>query len=115
MAVTGLALIPVGCGSKANEVAEGPAISVTEAAESIPERVSVDQPGLVDPSVSANELPTWPGPDPSGFLRPNPPSGQRGELAGTQATAVYLAARENPEALWNVGGIVRWLIVTPVS
>ena len=116
MAVTGLALAAVGCGSAAgaNEIADRPTISVTAAAESIPDRVSVDQPGLVDTGIPAGELPAWPGPAPSEFLRPSPPSGQSGEIVGAQAAAVYVAARDNPDALWNVDGIVQWLVVSPL-
>ncbi len=34
---------------------------------------------------------------------------------GAQAAAAYSAARHNPGALWNVDGIVEWLVVSPAS
>ena len=42
---------------------------------------------------------------------PSPPSGTSGEIVGAQAGAAYLAALDNPAALWNVGGTVQWLVV----
>ncbi|RVW02425.1 hypothetical protein EF834_12665 [Rhodococcus spongiicola] len=115
VAVAGLALAAVGCGSGGNEAIEGTGTSVAETTEPVPDRVSVCRPALVDTPISADELPVWPGPDPSEFLEPNPPSGECGEIGGEQASAVYLAALDNPDALWNVDGIVRWLVVDPLQ
>ncbi|WP_255312533.1 hypothetical protein [Rhodococcus tukisamuensis] len=112
LAVTGLALAVVGCGSGGNEVA-GVGTDIAAAAESvpIPDKVVVHRPGLIDTDISPAAVPAWPGPHPSEFLEPSPPSGESGEIAGDQAAAVYVAALDNPDALWNVGGIVQWLVV----
>ena len=68
-------------------------------------------------STPTSLLPTcrlWPGPDPSEFLEPSPPSGESGQVVGEQAGAVYVAALDNPDAHWNVGGTVQWLVVEPL-
>ena len=60
----------------------------------------------------------WPGPDPGSFL--HKPSGRVrsaiacGELTGSNAAAVYAAARANPDQLWLVGSRSRVLAVNPL-
>lgn len=115
LAVASLALAVVGCGSGGNGVAAGTGVAVAAESTPIPGQVAVHRPGLIDTSLSPDDVPTWPGPDPTEFLKPSPPSGESGEIAGELAGAVYLAALDNPDALWNVGGTVQWLIVDPVS
>lgn len=112
-AVAGLALAVVGCSSGSNEVVGG--TGITEAVESkpLPDRVVVHRPAWIDTDISPDDVPVWPGPDPSEFLMPSPPSGTSGEIAGAQAGAAYLAALGNPGAVWNVGGTVQWLVVEP--
>ena len=41
-------------------------------------------------------------------------SGESGEIAGEQAVATYMAALNNPDSLWNVGGMVAWLVADPL-
>ncbi|NMM91775.1 hypothetical protein B2J88_47115 [Rhodococcus sp. SRB_17] len=114
LAVIGVALVVVGCGSGGNDVVAGTSITVTAETEPLPDRVAVHQPAFLDTSVPAASLPVWPGPHPSEFLKPSPPSGLSGEIAGEQAGVVYVAALDNPDAIWNVEGIVVWLVVEPL-
>ncbi len=114
LAVPGLVLLVVGCGSGGNEVVAGTGIAVTAEAEPLPDRVAVHQPAFLDNNIPPESLPTWPGPHPSEFLKPSPPSGSSGEIAGEQAGIVYVAALDNPDAIWNVRGIVQWLVVEPL-
>lgn len=113
-AVAGLALAVAGCSSGSNDAVEG--AGITEAAETkpIPDRVAVHRPAWIDTDISPADVPVWPGPHPSEFLMPSPPSGTSGEIAGAQAGAVYLAALGNPGEVWNVGGTVQWLVVEPL-
>ncbi|MFI7161955.1 MULTISPECIES: hypothetical protein [Rhodococcus] len=113
VAITGLVLAVAGCGSGDGEAAEGPGIAVAAETKQVPDRVTVHRPGLIDTSISPFDVPEWPGPHPSEFLEPNPPSGESGEIAGDQAAATYAASLDNPDALWNVGGTVQWLVVDP--
>ncbi|WP_458682567.1 hypothetical protein [Prescottella equi] len=114
LSVVGLALAVGGCGS-GGEVGSG-ATDIAEVAATtpLPDRVVVHQPGYVDIGFSADDVPVWPGPDPYEFLEPSPPSGLSGEITGERAEAVYAAALDNPGDFWNVGGIVRWLVVDPL-
>ncbi|WP_404315979.1 hypothetical protein [Prescottella equi] len=121
LAVVGLALVVGGrAGDAVSVKVDVAAVSVkvdvaaVAATVSVPDRVVVHQPGFVDIGFSAEEVPVWPGPDPYEFLEPSPPSGSRGEITGEQAEVVYAAALDNPGDLWNVGGIVRWLVVEPL-
>ncbi|BBE47604.1 hypothetical protein ACIGKR_11375 [Rhodococcus qingshengii] len=114
VAITGLVLAVAGCGSGDGEAAEGPGIAVAAETKQVPDRVTVHRPGLIDTSISPFDVPAWPGPHPSEFLEPNPPSGESGEIAGDQAAATYAASLDNPDALWNVGGTVEWLVVEPI-
>ncbi len=80
----------------------------------VPDRVSVSRPYMVDTAVHAEDLPVWPGPDPSEILRPPADGPERGTVDGDDAAALYSAALENPPALWNVDGTVQLLVVDPV-
>ncbi|MFC4604308.1 hypothetical protein [Rhodococcus kronopolitis] len=80
----------------------------------MPDRVVVHRPGFIDTDITPADVPVWPGPHPSEFLEPSPPSGESGEVVGEQAGAVYLAALGNPDGHWNVGGTVQWLVVEPL-
>lgn len=82
--------------------------------DSIPDRVTVTQPALIDTDARPADLPVWPGPDPSEFLAPSPPSGTVGQLTGAQAEQVFVAAQANPGEFWNVGGVVLWLVVEAI-
>jgi len=113
VAITGLVLAVAGCGSGDGEAAEGPGIAVAAETKQVPDRVTVHRPGLIDTSISPFDVPAWPGPHPSEFLEPNPPSGESGEIAGNRAATTYAASLDNPDALWNVGGTVQWLVVEP--
>lgn len=121
LAVASLALVAMaGCGGRDEPVdAAFPTGTESGATAQIveqvlaPDRVTVRQPAFLDTSVPAASLPVWPGPDPAEFLIPSPPEGLSGELTGQQAAVVYVAAQANPGALWNVGGTVVWLIVSP--
>lgn len=122
LAVAGLVLAVVSCGSgdsevfeTAGEVVETAGVGAATETERLPERVLVHRPAYLDTNISADALPVWPGPHPSDFLEPSPPSGQSGEIAGEQAGATYVAALRNPDALWNVGGTVQWLVVDPLQ
>lgn len=112
LALVGLALVVGGRAGDAVSVKVD--VAAVAATVSVPDRVVVHQPGFVDIGFSAEEVPVWPGPDPYEFLEPSPPSGSRGEITGEQAEVVYAAALDNPGDLWNVGGIVRWLVVEPL-
>ncbi|NKR99727.1 hypothetical protein GS528_00705 [Rhodococcus hoagii] len=112
LAVVGLALVVGGRAGDAVSVKVD--VAAVAATVSVPDRVVVHQPGFVDIGFSAEEVPVWPGPDPYEFLEPSPPSGSRGEITGERAEVVYAAALDNPGDLWNVGGIVRWLVVEPL-
>lgn len=95
--------------------------------EPVPDTVVVYRPGAIDNNFTADEVPAWPGPDPSDVLEPNPPSGERGTISGDDAAAVYQAALENPEtllqdgqaprdvtgAVWWVNNHAEWLVVEP--
>ena len=81
----------------------------------VPDQLTVRRPALVDTNQSVDDLPVWPGPDPSEFLVPSPPVGEEGELSGHQAMGVFVAAQNNAGELWNVGGTVHWLVVVPFS
>lgn len=113
LAITGLALAVGGCGSGGDEVAAGTGIAVAADTTPIPQRVVVHRPAWIDTDISPDDVPVWPGPHPSEFLMPSPPSGTSGEITGAQAGVVYLAALDNPAAFWNVGGTVQWLVVDP--
>ncbi|MDH6680037.1 hypothetical protein M2284_004262 [Rhodococcus sp. LBL1] len=113
--VAGLAFAVGGCGSESNAGAEATDITVTAETEPIPDRVAVHQPGRIDTDISPDDLPVWPGPHPSEFLEPSPPSGESGVIAGEQAAVAYVASLDNPDALWNVGGTVQWLVVNALS
>lgn len=115
LAATGLALVAVGCGSGggAEDVA-GPGVTVAAETAPMPDRVVVHRPGFIDTNISPDDVPAWPGPHPSEFLEPSPPSGERGEITGDRAGAVHVAALDNPDAIWNVGGTVQWLVVDPL-
>lgn len=113
-----MGLVVSGCGSGGGE---GAAVSSSVAVDSseaesepwqmfVPARVTVCRPGFVDTGVAAEGLPVWPGPDPAEFLELTP-TGECGELTDEQGADVYVAAFDNPDALWNVGGIVQWLVV----
>lgn len=114
LAVVGLALVVGGCGGGGDAGSGTTDIAAVAATVSLPDRVVVRQPGFVDIGFSADEVPVWPGPDPYEFLEPSSPSGSSGEIAGVQAEAVYAASLDNPGELWNVGGIVWWLVVDPL-
>ncbi|BCN46555.1 hypothetical protein RE9431_48110 (plasmid) [Prescottella equi] len=114
LSVVGLVLAVGGCGSGDEAGSRTTDIEAVAAAAPLPDRVVVRQPGYVDIGFPAEAVPAWPGPDPYEFLEPSPPSGSRGEIVGEQAEAVYEAALDNPGDLWNVGGIVRWLVVEPL-
>lgn len=80
----------------------------------VPDRVAVYEPdssGGDDPAVTR-----WPGPPLPDFLAPT--SARRavacGELTGTDAGTVYLAALDNPGARWLVDGATRVLAVNPL-
>jgi hypothetical protein len=88
---------------------------VAAESEPTPDRVTVHRPGFIDTDLSPDDVPAWPGPHPAEFLEPSPPSGASGRIAGEQARAAYVAALDNPDALWNVGGTVQWLVVNPLS
>ncbi|MGJ0183644.1 hypothetical protein [Corynebacterium glyciniphilum] len=95
--------------------------------EPVPDTVVVYRPGAIDNNFTADDVPAWPGPDPSDVLEPNPPSGERGTISGDDAAAVYQAALENPEtllqdgqaprdvtgAVWWVNNHAEWLVVEP--
>lgn len=95
--------------------------------EPVPDEVVVYRPGAIDNNLTAEDVPAWPGPDPSEFLEPDPPSGERGTISGDDAAAVYRAAQENPEtllhdgkeprditgAVWWVDDHAEWLVVGP--
>jgi hypothetical protein len=104
----------VSCSSGGNEVVAGTGITVAAETKPIPDRVAVHRPAFIDTDISADDVPAWPGPDPYEFLEPSPPSGESGEITGAQAGAAYMAALDNPDALWNVGGTVQWLVVDPL-
>ncbi|MDZ7910249.1 MAG: hypothetical protein U5O16_00125 [Rhodococcus sp. (in: high G+C Gram-positive bacteria)] len=92
-----------------------PALDTLTSAEStdpVQIEVTVTQPALIDTNARAADLPIWPGPDPAEFLAPNPPAGDIGHLTGVQARDVVAAAHTNPGELWNVNGVVLWLVVT---
>lgn len=114
VAIAGLALAAVSCGSGGNARSEAKDIEVAAATEPVPDRVAVHQPAILDTDISPDDVPVWPGPDPYEFLEPSPPEGERGEIVGEEAEAVYIAALDNPGAVWNVGGIVQWLVVDPL-
>lgn len=97
------------------------------APESVPDEVVVHRPGAIDNNFTAEDVPAWPGPDPSEFLAPDAPSGERGTISGDDAAAVYRAAQGNPEtllqdgqeprditgAVWWVDDHAEWLVVEP--
>ncbi|MES9515356.1 hypothetical protein ACIQYW_07250 [Rhodococcus erythropolis] len=114
LAITGLVLAVAGCGSSDDKAVEGPGLAVAAETTPAPDRVTVHRPGFIDTSISPFDVPAWPGPHPTEFLRPNPPSGESGEIVGNQAAATYSASLDNPDALWNVGGTVEWLVVDPL-
>lgn len=114
LAVVGLALAVGGCGSGGDAGSGSTDIAEVAATVPLPDRVVVHQPGFVDIAFPADEVPVWPGPDPYEFLEPSPPSGESGEITGEQAEAVYAASLDNPGDLWNIRGIVWWLVVDPL-
>lgn len=131
--VAGIALFATGCGS-----AEASGAGITTWSlpyaytplTSYPDRVIVYRPAMLDTGLTVDDVPQWPGPDPSEFLE-NPPaggitSGESGTLTGNDAHTVYRAARnrdvllqegQDPidvtDALWAVDGDVQWLVVAP--
>lgn len=113
-----MGLVAAGCGSGGDEGAAGSSSVAVAGPETEPEpwqmfvpaRVTVCRPAFLDTDLAAEDLPVRPGPDPSQFLELTQ-TGECGELADEQATDVYVAAVNNPDALWNVGGIVYWLVV----
>ena len=125
LAVAGLVSVSTGCSTGDGSVIERPdktaapsvAASATKSggtSVSIPDRVTVNRPAFIDTSRHPDAVPVWPGPNPSEFLNPSPPTGETGELAGAPAHAVVAASHTNSEMLWNVGGVVQWLVVIPV-
>lgn len=93
----------------------------------VPDQVIVYRPGFIDTYLTVDDVPAWPGPDPSEFLQPDPPSGMSGTLTGPEAQVAYEAALDHPDALieegadpdnataafWGFEGIVLWLVVEP--
>ncbi|MFE4502708.1 hypothetical protein ACFRFQ_22890 [Rhodococcus sp. NPDC056743] len=115
LAVAGLFLAVVSCGGEAGDVVEATDVGVAAESKPVPARLVVHRPAYLDTNISPDDVPVWPGPNPSEFLLPSPPSGLSGEIAGDQAVATYAAALHNPSALWNVGGTVQWLVVDPLQ
>lgn len=145
VALVGVALAAAGCDSGDFQSADGAgtavatsatsqnqspsgAVGETMQAQRAPERVVVHRPGLLDTSLTVEDVPAWPGPDPSEFLTPHYPSGESGELTGGDAARVYAAAlgrsgalieedQELPKypdrAVWAAEGDVQWLVVEP--
>lgn len=113
-----MGLVVAGCGSGGDEgvaVSSPVAVAGSEVESApwqmfVPARVTVCRPGFVDTGLVAEDLPVWPGPDPAEFLELTP-TGECGDLEDEQGTDVYVAAFDNPDALWNVGGTVEWLVV----
>lgn len=119
-------IVLVACGGGGDEGA--PATGTGTTPEKIPASVLVHRPGMVDLDPDSVHALTWPGPDPAEFLGPDPPSGEKGELTGEDAEAVYRAALDHPDALltdgqdpgdldaalWRVDRDVQWLVVEPV-
>jgi hypothetical protein len=125
LAVAGLVSGSAGCSTGDDGGTESPGTTVTASASAsatesggtpvlIPDRVTVNQPAFIDTSRSPDSLPVWPGPNPSEFLKPSPPTGETGELTGAPANAVFVASQTNSEMLWNVDGVVQWLVVRAV-
>lgn len=128
-----------GCGGadssgQSGAAASSAARSSTAASQerAAPERVVVCEPGKVDTAASVDDVPAWPGPPPSEFMTPHPPSGACGTLTGAQAREVYDAALGHPaalldegrvdaggdwsdttDALWSMGSEIVWLVVEP--
>lgn len=132
--LTGIALL-AGCGNGGSPGTPSTETTSTEATptsettneRTAPDRVIVYQPGFIDTYLTVDDVPAWPGPDPSEFLQPDPPSGMSGTLTGPEAKVAYEAALEHPDALieegadpdnataafWGFEGIVLWLVVEP--
>lgn len=110
----------------------GPPTSETAQELAVPDQVVVCQPGLVDTTATVDDVPAWPGPAPSEFMEPTPPSGACGTLTGEQAQVAYDAAVQHPaalleegrldhdrdlsdttDALWASEGVVAWIVVEP--
>lgn len=136
--LAGVALL-TGCGSdgasssspaEATPVESTPSSTAPELA--VPGEVIVCQPGLVDTTATVDDVPEWPGPAPTEFMEPSPPSGACGTLVGQEARVAYEAAVEHPaalleegrleeggdlvdttDALWALEGVVAWLVVEP--
>ncbi len=132
--LTGVALL-AGCGNggspgrlsvETTSAGTSPSSEATPE-RAVPEQVIVHQPGFIDTYLTVDDVPAWPGPAPSEFMKPDPPSGMSGTLTGPDARAVYEAAGTHPDALleegedpggasdalWGLEGIVRWLVVEP--
>ena len=133
--LAGIALL-AGCGnggsssgtpSTETTSTEATPTSETTNERTAPDRVIVYQPGLIDTYLTVDDVPAWPGPDPSEFLQPNTPSGMSGTLTGPEAQVAYEAALDHPDALieegadpdnataafWGFEGIVLLLVVEP--
>lgn len=118
-------VVMTGCGSESSNPVASPHVASLELdvvssksmradgkSDSIPDTVTVTQPALIDTNARPADLPIWPGPHPTEFLAPTPQAGAIGELTGELAGKVSAAAQKNPSELWNVGGVVLWLVVT---
>lgn len=132
--ITGIALFATGCSSAQTSDSvstESPLPSDAYAPlTDYPDQVIVYRPGMLDTSLTVDDVPQWPGPDPSEFLE-NPrageiTSGESGWLSGQEAHAVYDAALEHdallqdgqePDeltgAIWAAEGEAQWLVVEP--
>jgi hypothetical protein len=136
--LAGVALL-AGCGNvgssgpsptEATSVESSPSSSTQEVA--VPGEVIVCQPGLVDTTATVDDVPEWPGPAPTEFMKPTPSSGACGALTGADARVAYEAAVQYPaalleegrlaegenlsdttDALWALEGVVAWLVVEP--
>lgn len=116
-------IVLVACGGD-----DVPATDTGTPPEGIPASVIVYRPGMVDLDPDSVHAPDWPGPDPAEFLGPDPSSGEKGELTGEDAEAVYRATLDHPDALltdgqgpgdldaalWRVDWDVQRLVVEPV-
>lgn len=126
--LAGIGFFAAGCGSAGSSDTADSESSVLSywPIVSYPDHVIVYRPGMVDTSLTIDDVPDWPGPAPSEFLEPHYPSGEVGVLTGQDMRIVFDTALEHHAvlkegqapnaltgALWAAEGVVQWLVVDP--